>query len=129
MSEKLHPDRHILLYAKGHYRREPEKMFQELGVLVGSLVGVPPMLLSAHDILCVVFRITFPHITQANNPEWELRSLLENLITVTRREGRPLTAEDVVKRLLAILARAKIRDGETILINLGEPDYSLLPPP
>jgi hypothetical protein len=126
MSEKLHPDRHILLYAKGHYRREPEKMFQELRVLVGNHTGVIP---TKVDILRVVWSLAAPHLMIGEiNPKERLLTIFERLIEITQQENRPLAVEDIVRHLIAILGHTKVKDGDTVLINLGEPDYSLFSP-
>ena len=121
-----HPASQIILYAKGHFNEEGDLM-EDLRVLVGDYVGIPPGHVSVRDILVVLSDIAIPFLLADPSSKWRLSELLLSLA----EEGSPVrlaTPSDfVARKLLEILRGVKVRDMGNVLINLADPNPDLLP--
>lgn len=131
METKLHPGRHFILYAQGHYRHG-ESLLEDLRVLVADYIGGDPSGVSRGDILWVVWKITFPFLLQKKDLEYArlrvLDMLVEVLVELFEREEFSSFLEQLVSELLSTLAQVEVlgKDGN-VLLDLGSPDYNLLP--
>ena len=121
-----HPASQIILYAKGHFNEEGDLM-EDLRVLVGDYVGIPPGHVSVRNILVVLSDIAIPFLLADPSSKWRLSELLLSLA----EEGSPVrlaTPSDfVARKLLEILRGVKVRDMGNVLINLADPNPDLLP--
>lgn len=126
MSEQLQDWRHIWLYAKEHYKRG--FMMEDLKILIGHHAALEPKRVSENDILSVMCEIVYPYFT-SGNVEYKLQTLLKDLILTSQGTKRPLDVGCVVARLLSVIQLVKTRRGGKEIINLGEPDFNLLPEP
>lgn len=121
-----HPYRHIFLYAKDRYRRG--NMMEDLRILVGHITAIVPEHVRDEDILEVVHGVAFEQMLKRGTSERIQLGIYSEILRVTRKEDRPPRIQDIVENLLAILTITRVRTKEKeILLNLGEPDYELLP--
>jgi hypothetical protein len=118
-----HSASQLIHYAKGRFLRW--NTFKDLRVLVGKYAAVPPETVSDRDILTVLCDAALPFLFASHNPQHHLTEILLNL-GAARYQERP--AQLVAEELLTILRLIRVRDGERTLVELAEPDFSLLPP-
>ena len=127
--EEYQDGRHIWLYAKGWYRWSDDLM-ADLRILVGHHTGIELKYLSDEEVFWAIMAIAVPHIKPSNvvsRVGFGFENILYDLVIRSQTELRPITYADVLDRLLLALSSVKVRHGHRVLINLGEPDYTLLP--
>jgi hypothetical protein len=123
---EIHPASQIILYAKGRFNEEGDLM-EDLRVLVGDYVGIPPGHVSVRNILVVLSDIAIPFLLADSSSKWQLSELLLSLAEEGSPVRRYTPSELVARKLLGILRGVKVRDGERVLINLDDPNPNLLP--
>lgn len=121
-------DSHIWLYAKHHYKRTD--IIKDLKKILAERSGTDVEYVGIDSIFIVLCQLVFPHLTEYRFLEfitdsfkdWKRKFGHYNNITSIRK---------VLERMLSILANVKVKDkidGEWItLVELDEPDYSILP--
>jgi len=134
MAEELNRHRHFYLYAKGHYKRgrTHAEELMNLKVLAAEYCGMLPEHVTDQDVRRILSRLTFQHI----RGDHSFSELLEDIGPKSFRnnlfaeQGFPYDYYGVlIQRLLVILSTCKVRDAKGWLsgMNLGEPDFGLLP--
>lgn len=126
MNDKLYGGRHILLYAKGHYFQSQDLM-ADLRRLVASYTAQEYAGVTEKDVFTVVCDIAIPLILKNGNPKLRIEEILTDLLSEARL-GNVLNTSDFVSSLLSFLVQAKVKDGDTVILELGEPDFNILPP-
>lgn len=122
---ETHPASQIILYAKGRFSEEGDLM-EDLRVLVGDYVGIPPGHISVRNILVVLSDIAIPFLLADPSSKWRLSELLLSLAEYPpARHSTP--SELVARKLLEILRGVQVRDGGNVLVNLADPNPDLLP--
>lgn len=132
-----HPDSHLFLYAKHWYKRTDEA--EDLKKIYGRRNGIEPEHISDEDIFSWVLRVTFPYIRDGHH----LNEILKRAFILHEESHRiifypkiddKISFRSILKRLLANLGDVKIKEIvdrekgiEIPIINLEEPDYSILP--
>lgn len=130
MNDNLLRGRHIVLYAKGQYHRSLDVM-TDMRHLVAKYTFCNFQDVTDKDVLAVVSDVVIPLILGGHcggDPERLIKQLLSDLLNIATR-GNFLTTADVVAGLLSPLRTMKIKEGDKVLINLGEPDFNILPAP
>ena len=117
------PEAQIILYAKGSFLRGD--LHEDLRILVGDYTAIIPRMVSGRDIVLVMYSIYCMYIPEPRRRR-EMEGLLLNLYA-NFVEAKVTSFDELVRPILAALADIRIkRDGE-ILVNLGEPNFALLP--
>jgi hypothetical protein len=119
----------LWLYAKNWYGKS-DRPIDDLKRIIGRDTGTDPRYVTNSDVLQVVYEVAAPYLVV--QPTSSLQSffiVLARLLNISRW-GDPITVEDVIEVLLHALWTVRTHDEEgNVLLNLGEPDYTLLPPP
>lgn len=117
MDEKVH-FRHIYLYAKGHYQRDPmiSGLKSDLSRIIGAVCGLDHIHIPIRDIYQILCGLVYRHFKQESH--------------FTDMMMRVLAANDEDERIyafLCVLSVVKVRDGDTVLMDLGAADPNVLP--
>jgi hypothetical protein len=133
---------HIYLYAKGHYERKD--IIEDLKIIVAQICGTSPEHISKNDICYWLTRQAFRHMNeQFGDPLTAFRDFIFDLdpancwkVGYPTKKGKwPAIANPydfelaVIYKCLSIIRMTSIlgNDGKTVLIELDEPDSTLLP--
>lgn len=126
--------RHVWLYAKYQYKRTD--LLEDLKVIIGHETAIPPEQVKIADILTIVCEIAAPLICKQPDPSTAVLGLLARLQSKSRTHLKGDSSEEhlnwtmILEELLGFMTAHPVQDNnDEILVNLGEPDYSLLPPP
>jgi hypothetical protein len=114
------PNSHILLYAKHWYKRG--YIIKDMKILIGERSGIEPKYIDQKDIFIVLFGIVYPYIKE----EHPLREFLSDIISGFLYIDQTVF-ERFIKVCLSVLSNIPVKEGNKILIELDEPDYTLLP--
>jgi hypothetical protein len=108
--------RHFFLYAKNHYTKS--ERIRDLLTILSHEVGIPLKYAAVKDVYDILVGLFLRYAT-----EYEKRHFFEKLFS----EKDSVKIGDVIFQLLGALSVVKVRDGDKVLINLGEPDGDVLP--
>ncbi|HUO78325.1 MAG TPA: hypothetical protein VMU21_12195 [Thermodesulfovibrionales bacterium] len=108
--------RHFLLYAKNYYLKT--ETISDLLKILSHETGLDPRSVKLWDVYEVLAGRFVKYTRGDQKKDFFMRMF---------SEGDSVKIGDVVLQLLAALSVQKVRDGETVLIDLGEPDPSVLP--
>jgi hypothetical protein len=108
--------RHFFLYAKNYYTRS-ERM-RDLLIILSHETGIPFEYAAVRDVYDILVGLFLRYAS-----EYEKRHFFEKLFS----DKDSVKIGDVIFQLLGALSVVKVRDGEKVLINLGEPDGDVLP--
>ncbi|MDP3778712.1 MAG: hypothetical protein Q8R30_01520 [bacterium] len=116
-------ERHLVLYAKGHYRKS-RYVLEDLKKIFARFFCIESRFLSDQDVYARVLEV-FLKVTSVGSQHlfWE-RLFYEN-----GKQYRSITPLGMIDRLLGKIAICKVWEDGTALIELGEPDYTILPEP
>ena len=116
-------ERHLVLYAKEHYRKS-RYVLEDLKKIFARFLCIESRFLSDQDVYARVLEV-FLKVTSVGSQHlfWE-RLFCEN-----GKQYRSITPLDMIDRLLGKIAICQVRDGDNVLIELGDPDYTILPEP
>ena len=122
----LHPKRHFYLYAKGHYKRS-EDLLDDLKHIAAAYCGMSVEQYRDSDLIILLGKEVFQYIKNEN----VFIDMLKELHPDSLRSNFFMEGEPYIIRLMAqflkFLVFAKIRDGDHVIINLGEADPEILP--
>lgn len=117
-------DSHIYLYAKKWYKRTD--IIEDLKKLIGHRCGYDACHVSLEEILVVLGTIAWRHMD-----EYQFTELLKGIdpqnIWKVGGDNKSTPELRTILKLLSILSSAQVNEGDKILIELDEPDYSILP--
>lgn len=118
----LNPNSHIILYAKGWYRVTNYE--EDLKKLLAQRAGIEDWKdISRDSIIIVLTEIIYPYMNQ-----YYLREILERTFVKHFSFDEKYTEfERCLRAILNIIANLQVKDTEKIIIQLDEPDYSILP--
>lgn len=115
------PDSHIILYAKGWYKKT--KYEDDLKVILAYRNGCDKKDVSRESIIIVLTKIVYPYLT-----EYYFREIFIRTFSNFYRSLYKINEfEMFLSELLSILCSLKIKNNDKILIELDEPDYTILP--
>lgn len=119
---------HIVLYAKGHYKRS--NMMDDLKILVANRSGLEPDQIFDTTVFDVIYNIAYPFLTQSFLRSVILDSFGDNNSKFYIEGNDQTSLAQIIERLLVIISMIGVLDddGNTIY-ELDEPDYSILPKP
>jgi len=117
-------DRHIFLYAKGHYAHSD--VITDLKILIGRRNALEPKYVSVNDIMTVLLEITLPHVNKSQMKNF-IMDLAPGRKFLFYNGDKYSFNESVIHQCLCVLALTKVCDHGNILMDLGDPDPSILP--
>lgn len=115
--------RHIILYAKGHYKRGD--MMEDLQKIIVHITGLEKRFVYPHVIYDIVAKIFNKYVSVQDK-----NNFISALFSYDIFEGQPtqITTEKAITYLLSTLACLKTRASDgSIRLDLGEPDPNILP--
>jgi hypothetical protein len=121
-------DRHIYLYAKGHYKRS-ENILDDLRVIVGERAGVPSDCVSLPGIFIFLENIASKiYDREYGKGTGRAISRYNDTIMLTSVSDSNMTqiTETLINALLSVIAQSKMVCAEW-KIDLGEPSSGILP--
>ncbi len=121
-NDELFDRRHIMLYAKGHYLRS-EDLMADMKLLVAERSAMSPENVRDRDIFRTVCDLAIPLLLASGNPKHQIEKLLGNVLKEADIDAT-LSVSSIISALLSFLAGVKTRE---VIIDLGKPDYSILP--
>jgi len=124
--EIMNLDRHIYLYAKGHYKREDT--IEDMRKLVGVRCGIDSECISIADIRSILIGLVWSHITT----DYQFEEFIEDLhpSNVWKHSYKAQIEKDYtfdrvfISKCLSVLRFQKVKD---IPFNLGKADLNILP--
>jgi hypothetical protein len=108
--------RHFFLYGKNRYRKT--ETMGDLKKILSHETGVSLAEVRPADVYEILLGLFLKHTT-----ECEKRGMFLKMFS----ERESVKIGDMIRYLLDTLKMVKVRDGDDILIDLGEPDPSVLP--
>ena len=122
-------DRHIYLYAKGHYQKGD--LIEDLKRIVGERSSVLPEYITIQDIIVVLVSITYSVMTVKNQLKDSIIDFILSLDPSAFWQLSSLSDYDfrtaLILKCLSIIKWTDVVKGEVILMDLGNADPSLLP--
>ena len=122
-------DRHVYLYAKGHYKCTNK--IKDLQRIFSVRNGIGPEFISAANIANMLLSMAYPYIESKHQWEDFIFSLRpSNRWKYWIESPNEYDFEEaVIGKCLSILAMTTVFDTESkkIIMDLGEPDSSILP--
>ncbi len=118
----LHPHRHIILYAKGHYKKRKSQI-SDLKVLLSDCSGIPLRYVTSNDVLFVLVGLTYPAIKDSGNSDAAFMRFCTNILEERSDDVRTR----IIRSCLRILHLMKVKKDGLLVINLGKPDPEILP--
>lgn len=109
-------ERHIILYTKNWYKKT--NLIDDLKIIICNEVRSKPEYLLVGDILYWVEKVYF-EIFNKQQIEFHFGNLFKYKET--------LNPESFIEFVCEKIAYVKVRDGEQLALDLGEPDYTILP--
>ena len=123
MSDNLLPERHFIHYANGEYERN--ESYYEIQCLAARYLSKYPDSISGIEVLTVVCDVVYPYLS---------REIFENIIkSFFTNENfnayQKSILNEVCQMLISISLKypIKVTAENKALINLGEPDPTILP--
>ena len=118
-------DRHIFLYAKGHYHSGD--IITDLKILIGKRNALDPKYVTVNDIVTVLLEITLPYVQKSQMRDF-IMDLGPDRKFLFYKSDKYSFYESLIHRCLCTLAMTRIIDPDgTVLMDLGKPDSSILP--
>lgn len=118
---KSHLKRHFYLYAKGRY--EQGDTMKDLKKIASNYCGLERI--RTEEIPVFLNSEVYPEVAKNENTFSDFwRGCAPSTYKGMDDEGYYVR---VIRKMLSILNLTKVREGDTILINLGEPDPDILP--
>jgi hypothetical protein len=113
---------HVILYSKGWYKRTDT--IEDLKTLISKLCGIDREYESLKDIAYVVTEVFIRVHTKD-----QIERFFNDVIFSNVYFNESFSREYIIKRMIGWIGCMQVmeKDGEHI-INIGEPDYTLLPP-
>jgi len=108
--------RHLLLYAKNHYRKT-ETIF-DLKQILSHETGINLENVKLREVYEILAGLFVKYATGDQRKDFFVRLFSEK---------DSVKIGDVILQFLAALSVQKVRDGDRVLIDIGEPDPSVLP--
>ena len=122
-------DRHIYLYAKGHYQKGD--LIEDLKRIVGERSSVLPEYITIQDIIVVLVSITYSVMVTKNHFKDSIMDLILSLDPSEFWKISSLSDYDfstaLILKCLSIIKWTDVVRGEVILMDLGYADSNLLP--
>jgi hypothetical protein len=106
---KYNPHTHFYLYAKGWYKEED--IVKDLKVICANYSGIELKWISDADVFQVLYPVVWKEIQRTGNPEY----FFGKFVVDVKEHG-------YLKAFMIILSLSL-----AVGLNLGEPDYSILP--
>jgi len=125
---------HVILYAKGWYKKTDR--IQDLQRILGMRCGISADRINVRDILYTLSTIFYTYCVKNENYFTDFTKSLFEWVNVpnvgTRMYSDITTIRHAIECLLGKISIIQCRDTkrngqEVILLNLGKPDYSILP--
>ena len=108
-------DRHFYLYAKGHYVKTD--VVEDLKTLVSKRCMLEKKYITENNILSSLLPLVYKHIT--NDREFGIL-----VFDIANAKGDYAV---ILWKCLLVLHSVKVRDADTLLIDLGKADENVLP--
>jgi hypothetical protein len=111
-------DQHIILYCKLHY--EITHPIKDIKAIVCKVCALPEKYIEAHRIYEIVLNLAF-NVCRPKDIQDNLRRLF-----CGKTQQEDMVA--VIVNLIQCICAVDVRFGNTVYIELPEPDYNILPP-
>jgi len=118
-------DRHIYLYAKGHYQKSD--MVEDMKVLLCERSGSKHI--TTEDIIIVLSSLVYPYIEN----QYRFRHFLADLDPESYWKWQCDISDQytfqkaLISKCLAVLSMVKVMEGKKVIMDLGNPDSGVLP--
>jgi hypothetical protein len=120
------PERHLYLYAKYWYKRT-DNIVADLKPYIARIIGLDTEQIKEDSIIYWLFKLVSQHY------DWnlEMTELLSDLDpNNVWRVGYPNEKKydyqtAIIYKLVSMLNMVQVIDGDTLLVDIGEPDYTL----
>ncbi len=109
-------ERHIILYCKGHYKKT--ELMTDLKVIVGKFCDISIEHIENKDVYYWVTKIYFEFYNKYQ--------IVSNFLDLFKWENQH-DYKSIIKFMCSYIAILPIKNKNEIIIDLGEPDYTLLP--
>jgi len=116
-------ERHLVLYAKGHYGKS-RYLVEDLKKIFARFFCIESGFLSDQDVYARVLEV-FLKVTSVRSQHW----FWERIFCENGKQYRSITPLDMIDRLLGKIAICQVQDRDNVLIELCNPDYTILPEP
>ncbi|MFA5298881.1 MAG: hypothetical protein WC389_11805 [Lutibacter sp.] len=116
--------RHVILYTKSRYANSHNEL-NDLRTLIARYDGLEQENENLIDDFKIYMILVNTLCEIADNEA--IRKLLYNFFYKPLSKPEPLIIEKAIYEMTQILSVIKVRQGDEILLDLGEPDYKLLP--
>lgn len=119
--------RHIILYAKGYYKKE--NTIDDLKIIIAKISGSPSLAKNAFpsDIYKMVAE-TYIQIARLNNLRHCLINIFDLRYLYFRRDPNKINVEEMINYLLGQIAKVCMQNkDESLIFDIGKPDYDILP--
>lgn len=111
----------VILYSKNWFKRT--NVIEDLKTLISKLCGIDREYETLKDVSYVVTEVFIKHHTKE-----QIERFFDDVIFTYFNVNKSLNQEEIIRRMIGWIGVIPvIKNGKTI-INLGEPDYTLLPP-
>jgi hypothetical protein len=112
---------HIVLYSKGWYKKSPNHI-EDLKTLLSKYSLLDIKYVSDCDIYNIVAD-AFVEVCDQR----QYRELLRRFFYKPLSKPEPRTMLESIHTMLMLMSYIQVRNKELLLIDLGKPDYTLLP--
>ena len=123
---------HVYLYAKHHYKRTDT--ITDLKIILSKRSLIDIEFISGEDIIGCLTEITWKEINRCGNPTYEFNDFVMRILPQNRWKvnNRDKELEDlnvaIINSCLSVLSQSLVKDDNgNVLLELGEPDSSILP--
>lgn len=119
MEELTDIDKQIILYSKKWFKRTD--IITDLKVMISNWSGSELKWTTEHDVYWMVSEAFAKSVSTDN------RILIWFLKDDLYRYEETIEIKEMIKRMIGKMAILRTRNGDEIIIDLGEPNYNLLP--
>lgn len=120
-------ERHVILYAKHHYKHEDT--FKDIKKIMAECYGLKVKYIQDFDVFRRVLEITWPYLTARGLLEDIERAITWSKLGFSVKETDTIPIKELLEWLLGDLSIIPVYESKTnyMIIDLGEPDFSILP--
>lgn len=118
--------RHIVLYAKGYYKKE--NTIDDLKIIIAK---ISESSLIENALLSDIYKMvaeTYIQIARLNNLRHCLINIFDLRYLYSRRDPNKISVEEMINYLLGQIAKVCMQnEDESLIFDIGKPDYDILP--
>ena len=111
-------ERHIILYCKGWYKRT--NLIDDIRAIIAEISGSELQHIDLSHVYNFIAQVATNYVSKN-----DMQDFFKWLFWYNKNLDS-VTAEEVCNKLAGKIAIITVRDGDELLMDLGEPDYSIL---